>query len=51
VLVVGPDPPRGRGNFEGCSVGPQQHGAADLSAGDSASRRKRGFRMNSPAAG
>jgi len=29
----------------------QQHRAADSSAGDSASRRKRGFRMDSPAAG
>ena len=30
---------------------PQQNGAADLSAGDSASQRKHGFRMDSPAAG
>jgi len=56
----GPDP-QGKGNFEGCSRMkcirlhkqqiPQQHGAADLSAGDRSSRRKRGFRMDSPAAG
>ena len=29
----------------------QRHGAADLSAGESASRRKHGFIMDSPAAG
>ena len=30
---------------------PQRHGAADLSAGDSASSESEGFRMDSPVAG
>ena len=63
VLYLGEGPdPREMGNFRGYSPAlkcirlckqqtPQQHGAADLSAGDGASRRKRGFGMDSPAAG
>ena len=55
----GAQSPQGKGQFWGSS-GPlkcirqpkqqklQQHGAADMYAGDSTSQRKRGFRMDSP---
>jgi len=63
VLRGGPDPPRERVILRVvlfphyiyiimCKQQmPQQHRAADLCAWDSASRRKRGFRMNSSAVG